>query len=333
MKNTHLRRLIDRASIKEGFDNLPSGVCFADRNGTIALCNRQMHRLCFDLMGTDVQHIFELRKALDAPQPCVETVDRAAAIYRFPGGKLWRFAETPVTDEDGLSYTQVQAIDVTELHRRSVELRKENAALSEANARARRPYTELDRIVREKETLAMKIRVHDDLGLCLLSTHNLLTQGGTPEDYRRGGERWEQALHLVDIADHSAYAGRAATAAQSLAELEASAGEIGIRISVEGSLPPEEEAACLTVVAMRECATNAVRHAGGSEMTVRLTQTEAEYRAELTNNGRKPQGRIIEGGGLGGLRRAVEDRGGTMTAESEPEFRLTVTLPKKEGSK
>ena len=51
---------IGRASIKEGLDNLPSGICFADQNGTIILCNRQMHRLCHALMGMDLQHISEL---------------------------------------------------------------------------------------------------------------------------------------------------------------------------------------------------------------------------------------------------------------------------------
>lgn len=45
---------IGRASIKEGLDNLPSGICFADQNGTIILCNRQMHRLCHALMGMDL---------------------------------------------------------------------------------------------------------------------------------------------------------------------------------------------------------------------------------------------------------------------------------------
>ena len=31
-----------RRAIKESVDNLPSGICFADSNGVIVLCNRQM---------------------------------------------------------------------------------------------------------------------------------------------------------------------------------------------------------------------------------------------------------------------------------------------------
>ena len=53
MKMVH-RPKIGRAAVKEGFDNLPSGICFADRNGTVILCNRQMHRLCYALLGMDL---------------------------------------------------------------------------------------------------------------------------------------------------------------------------------------------------------------------------------------------------------------------------------------
>lgn len=40
-----------RRAIKESADNLPSGICFADSNGVIILCNRQMHRLCHRSFG------------------------------------------------------------------------------------------------------------------------------------------------------------------------------------------------------------------------------------------------------------------------------------------
>ena len=57
-----MKRSLRRAS-KESVDNLPSGICFADSNGVIVLCNRQKHRLCPDLMGRDLQYLDELRAA------------------------------------------------------------------------------------------------------------------------------------------------------------------------------------------------------------------------------------------------------------------------------
>lgn len=321
----HRRPKLGRSSVKEAFDNLPSGICFADRNGVIILCNRQMHRLCRQLLGTDLQHIEELHRALKEPQSGVTAADESAPLFRFPDGKLWQFAENAVTDAGGGQYTQVQAMDVTELHEKRAELERENQALAEANARARQLFLELDQIVREKERLAMKMRVHDELGLSLLSTRNLISRESSLEELRKGGQRWGQVLRMMDIVGTEPPA-----PVNSLAELIASAADIGVQVCVRGELPPSGENARLLIAAMRECVTNTVRHARGSKMDVALTQAEGTCGVAITNNGKKPEGAIIEGGGLSALRRRIESRGGVMTVESRPEFRLTVTLPEKE---
>ena len=323
----HRKPRLGRSSVKEGFDNLPSAICFAGRSGTILLCNHQMHRLCHILMGMDLQHIDELRHGLDRPQPAVELLDRAARVYRFPDGTDWQFSETPVTDADGEHYTQVQAIDVTELREKQEELERDNAALTEANQRARQLYAELDQTVREKENLAMKMRVHDDMGQCLLATRNLLqARDATLEDYRAGGRCWARTLGRITAAEGGARTGGPDT----LAAVTASAAEIGLRVEVRGELPPSAENARLLLAAMRECATNTVRHAGGSEMTVLLTRTQKADMAVITNNGTAPEGDIVEGGGLSGLRRSVENRQGTMTVRGRPAFRLSIVLPREE---
>ena len=205
------KRKIGRASVKEGFDNLPSAICFADRSGTVVLCNRLMDSLCHRLTGADLQHISELRNALENPAEGAETEDGKSHIYRFhseggkedqPGGEapdtFWQFTETQITDADGREYTQMQAIDVTQLHLKTMELKEENRLLDEANIRAMKLYGDIDRIVREKETLAMKMRVHDDMGMCLLATRNLLTKESTLEEYLQGAGRWHvHGLHQL----------------------------------------------------------------------------------------------------------------------------------------
>ncbi len=39
--------------IKEGFDQLPTAICFFDSRGSIVLCNRQMYRLSHYLFESD----------------------------------------------------------------------------------------------------------------------------------------------------------------------------------------------------------------------------------------------------------------------------------------
>lgn len=45
-------------SIKEGLDNLPSGICFFDKYGKVVLCNRKMHELGRSYIWREYLHIF-----------------------------------------------------------------------------------------------------------------------------------------------------------------------------------------------------------------------------------------------------------------------------------
>ena len=99
-----------------------------------------------------------------------------------------------------------------------------------------------------------------------------------------------------------------------------------------GTLPKQESVAYLLTCAVRECVTNAVRYAEATELYAVFSETESEATVTVTNNGKVPERRIVEGGGLSTLRRRVERAGGAMTVQSFPEFKLTVTVPKeKEG--
>lgn len=319
-----------RALIKQSVDNLPAGICFADARGIIVLCNRRMHSLCHTIMGTDLQNLEELRDALQAPRGGVTAAEDGA--LRFPDGTVWVFRESRIT-AGGREYVQVQAMDATALYGKRAELERENQALEQTNARARRLYAQLDQTVREEETLAVKMRVHDEIGLCLLASRRALEEDAGLDALRAAGQMWQRAiagLGTVGGAEDSG-AERSSDAPAALGELIASARGIGLDIRLDGALPRDSADAYLLITAMRECATNAVRHAGANEMTVRLRTDRGRTAAVITNNGAPPRGPVTEGGGLSGLRRRVEGAGGTMEIVSRPAFALTVMLPEKEG--
>ena len=323
------RERIGRASIKESLDNLPSGICFADQSGLVILSNRQMYRLCYTLMGVDLQHISELLDALEKPQAGIQSVGADTNVYRFPEGKVWKFTQSSITDADGNAYTQVLAVDVTALYEKEDELQQENRRLEEVNARARNLYAQLDNIVREEENFAVKTHVHDEMGELLGLTRNMLTQREhPPERLKALGKRWEHigdTLGAVGKQDGDAF-----DSDKTLAELTEGIAGIGVALHVRGEFPQKSGAAYLLTAAVRECAINTVRHAKGREMTVELTKTPHALTASITNDGLAPAGEVIEGGGLSALRRRIEGTGGSMQVESTPRFRLVITLPGKE---
>lgn len=323
------RERIGRASIKESLDNLPSGICFADQSGLVILSNRQMYRLCYTLMGMDLQHISELLDALEKPQAGIQSVGADTNVYRFPEGKVWKFTQSSITDADGNAYTQVLAVDVTALYEKGDELEQENRRLEEVNARARNLYAQLDDIVREEENFAVKTHVHDEMGELLGLTRNMLTQRELPPERLKAlGKRWEHigdTLGAVGKQDGDAF-----DSDKTLAELTERIAGIGVALRVRGEFPQKSGAAYLLTAAVRECAINTVRHAKGSEMTVALTKTPHSLIAAITNDGLAPAGEVVEGGGLSALRRRIEGADGAMQVESAPCFRLVITLPGKE---
>ena len=101
---------------------------------------------------------------------------------------------------------------------------------------------------------------------------------------------------------------------------------LGVKLIVNGDLPNNSKLRYLFSLAVRECVTNCVRHANGNEVYVTVSADGDGYTAILTNNGRVPDGRITEGGGLSALRRRIEKNNGKMTVQSLPRFALTVSL-------
>ena len=313
----HLRQAtrLKRMS-REAFDNLPSGVCFFNHQGVVTLCNRQMHRLVFELTGRDLQSLFELRALMNG-EP--ERGTREQNLFLLEDGSVWRFVEEAVTAEDGAAYTQIVASNVTVLYEKQKELERNNIELQKRGKRLQRLSADVTAVTREEEILSMKMRVHDDIGRSVIATRRLLQQGRPTEELDLS--TWKNAIHLLKRSSERP------KDKDALTQLVEAAAGIGIAIHLNGTLPQNAAAAYLLITAMRECATNAVRHAGATELYVRVTQIQGIARARITNNGTPPEGPVSEGGGLSALRARIEKAGGDMEVRFAPDFELTVSVP------
>ena len=102
---------------------------------------------------------------------------------------------------------------------------------------------------------------------------------------------------------------------------------IGVDVQIHGTMPEDTHAAYLLIVALRECVTNALNHAGANLLYLTITNANGQISAVYTNNGTQPKQEIIEGGGLASLRERIERAGGIMTVQSLPFYSLTLNLP------
>lgn len=102
---------------------------------------------------------------------------------------------------------------------------------------------------------------------------------------------------------------------------------VGIRIAMTGNLPGENKIRRLFLLTMKECCTNAVRHAGAQTLWVTAEQTEDACVLHIENDGKPPEGETRPKGGLRNLERYCTEYGETMEIRSVPRFGLTVTVP------
>ena len=116
-----------------------------------------------------------------------------------------------------------------------------------------------------------------------------------------------------------------------MAMLVRAAEATGVGLSVEGKLPQVEWVQRLFVQSAAEALTNAISHAAAKTLYISFSEDEESYTVRLCNDGVRPTEKIVEGGGLGSLRKRVESASGEMVVSHAPEFALTVTLPKERG--
>lgn len=312
--------------IKESFDSLPIAACFFDANGVVRLINQRMLDIAGQLRKNGVQTLAELQDALRSPPASIRCLDPQLQIYRLPDGAVLRFAQEAIATRAGVRYTQVTAADVTELMRQQMLLQEENARLTEANERLRKLFAQMPEIIREEETLAMKLRVHDDIGHSILAARRALLQQASLEEIRASAALWKQSIAVLYRSNQMTGQLDPLEAARRRAE------KMGVRVLTEGSQPKAPRLRELAALAIRECAANCARHAGGTELYVRFWQMQGRTDLSLTNNGAAPKEVIREGGGLSMLRRRVEDAGGSMAIQSLPCFKLMLSLPEKEAN-
>lgn len=105
----------------------------------------------------------------------------------------------------------------------------------------------------------------------------------------------------------------------------------GITVEVHGQMPEQKATEELFLEAAAEALTNAVRHADARTLRIRFSETGTHDQVSFQNDGKLPEREIVEGGGLGALRRKVETAGGVMSICCRPEYTLTITITKDGG--
>ncbi|MGN1138790.1 MAG: hypothetical protein ACI4RM_05015 [Ruminococcus sp.] len=316
-------------SVKQAIDTLPDAICYFETSGAVKLCNLQMHRLFHSMAQSDMQSFDELQEALDYcdTKSGIIRLSDVRDTYLFPNGKAWRYSQTEVTASDGVVYTEVIFADVTELYEKNLKLKEQTVQLEKISRNLKVLSDNVSTMTKEKELLAAKTRLHDRMSAGIIAMRQILQQEQTTAETVDAVSLFQKAVSAIK--NDNEYPLERGELAEFLRDAEI----IGVKVEINGEIPQQQEQYRALLIAMRECLTNSVRHAGATILKVDIHKREDCLSIGITNNGKPPQSKVTPKGGLLNLYSHIVNLGGTMEIQSKPHFELTVTLPKtKEGT-
>lgn len=307
-------RILSDLSTYEGLDYLPEGVCVFDSQGLPVLVNDQMHEIlyaAFGLAAMDMNYMGRLIARNELEPGCSAESYSGGTYLRLPDGKIWDLREKPVTTAHG-SFTEMLAFDVTDLYNGNEKLRERNERLAAVNEQIREYSRNMDSIVREREILRAKIRLHDDFGKTLLAIRRYLSGQTGDREALLSQLKTPVFLFRPDSSE--------TPEDDPIALLGEAAAAIGVTMHYDGDLPPVNKEVLCT--AIHECLTNTVKHANGCNLYVKTSRENGVWQVEFTNDGDPPAGPLNESGGLANLRQLAESHGVNMHLGSAPVFRM-----------
>ena len=320
----HFRRSrLTPDAVRETVNLLPEGICVSAPDGTVLLSNLQMNALCRTLTGSSLSDGARFRQHIESAG---EKQDDGI-LLKTPDGQTWRFTLKKLAG-NGEETEQITAADVTEQYRITEELKEKNEHLQELQRRMKAVTDLSGEMFAAQEQAGARAALHSQLGqVLLMGRHYLEHPENTDADLVRMATREMNRFLLREAeAPPDAQAGPSGTG-DLLRQTLAMARSIGVQADIRGSLPQDPARRILLARAIQECAANAVKHAEGDRLDIRLDENEGNLLIRISNNGKPPKGPVTESGGLLSLRRSVEEAKGSMAVESTPAFALILRLP------
>lgn len=331
-----MKKNMSAKMIKKAIDSYPGGICFSALDGRVILVNEKMNKLVLELTGHTILNAKVAWEELTnfANNGKAEKLDQSwlpkepdngnerthqQLFFRFSDSSVWRF-ELRFLDSNTV---QIEAAEITALYRLSEELYENTIRLQEMQKRQKALLDSIVEINLNKEILAAKMHIHDELGHCLLATTKAIAEDSLAENADVLRENWNSIIR--NFSNISTVWTMPDSSLQS--ELMQVAELIGCRVIFLGEQPTQRKTLQLLYAAIREALTNAVRHANATELMVKIEQDEKNYHIEISDNGGITVSKITEGNGLSALRQRLEQESASLKVLCDNGVSLIVDIP------
>lgn len=304
---TKLKSNINYYSLKEALDGLKTAVMF-ESEFNVVYENLAMKTLLEKLNIKQNQSSFEIWQSLKSREN-FKIIDEQNILV-FLDKKVYSFSMIKQ------SKTQIYAFDITKEYLTTTEIENKQNELKTKQTEILQMIENLDEIERQREVLSLKSKLHDIIGQRLFILHHILDVIDEKTfDLNSVKSLLKTMLDEIDNEDISE--------AQNLQNSIVTAFEmIGFNIEISGEIPKETPKAKALVKIIRECATNAIRHANTTKLFVNISNNKIE----ISDNGKKQNTSFIERTGIKGMRLNAKTLGGELIISKDIGFKVVIEM-------
>lgn len=302
-----LKSNINYYSLKEALDELKTAVMF-ESEFNVVYENLAMKTLLEKLNIKQNQSSFEIWQSLKSREN-FKIIDEQNILV-FLDKKVYSFSIIKQ------SKTQIYAFDITKEYLTTTEIESKQTELKAKQTEILQMIENLDEIERQREVLLLKSKLHDIIGQRLFILHHILDVIDEKTfDLNSVKSLLKTMLDEIDNEDISE--------AQNLQNSIVTAFEmIGFNIEISGEIPNETPKAKALIKIIRECATNAIRHANATKLFVNISQD----RIEIFDNGKFINQTFIENTGIKGMRLNAETLDGELIISKDIGFKVVIKM-------
>lgn len=302
-----LKNNINYYSLKEALDGLKTAVMFENQYNVVYE-NLAMKNLLEKLKINLNKTAFEIWHELKARESS-KIVD-AQNILVFIDEKVYSFSIIKQ------SKTQIYAFDITKEYLTTLAIENKQAELKVKQTKIIKMIENIDEIERQKEILLIKSKLHDIIGQRLFILHHILDVIDEKTfDLSNIKKLLATMLNEIDNDEMPE--------AQAMQNSIITAFElIGFSIIINGEMPNNITHAKALIKIIRECATNAIRHANATKLFVDISTDKIE----IYDNGEPPAQAVTENTGIKGMRLNSLELNGSLTISTENGFKIIINL-------
>ena len=287
IKRIKNRNRISDLSIKNAIDLSSNGIMFF-KNKKVVVTNNVMNDILKDL---DINNDFFIN--------ILQNINQYNLLEAL--GKVWQ-----------VKYDEREIIlyDVTDIYNLKKQTEEKNRLIENNNKKLVETFSILEELERKENLVKLKNEFHDLLGSRLSLFSSVL------ENNKINKEDVKYLINNLFINDEKLSVNELLDNLINMYKI------LGVNITIDGNLPHGNKKAKVFFEVIREAVTNAIRHANSKNINIMVNEKEMI----ITNDGLKPNNKIVENEGLKGIRRKVKNINGVVEIDTKDNFKLHITL-------